>query len=193
MARTRLVRFLVVLAVGTLSGACATTRYTQSRIDALPPDVEGKTGSRAVVEIEGLRLSIQALDRTPAQETLRHLALQIEFEPHELGYSFDPGQVLVRTADGREWRAAGGRYRPVSPKARFFLAFDVAVEPGTGVDLVLGGLARGTKRLEPVSFHLARRRGRSIDRMYWLEGLAVVALTPLAIAAAPLGVAGGGM
>lgn len=176
---TLFVRSLALLACCVLSGACATTRYTQSSIDALPPTVEGSTGSRAAVEIEGLKLRIQGLDRTPEEQAIPHLALRIEFEPRELGYSFDPGQVLLRTPDGREWRARGGRYLPLTPRSAFDLRFDVAVEPGTAVELVLGGLARGTKRLEPVSFSLARRRGRSIDRMYWLEavGYAMAVLT----------------
>jgi hypothetical protein len=174
---------LPLLAGCVLSGACATTRYTQSRIDTLPPHVEGRAGSRAAVEIEGLKLHIEALDRTPENHTIQHLALRIEFDPRELGYTFDPGQVLLRTPDGREWRARGGRYLPVYRGAAFDLDFDVAVEPGPpGVELVLGGLARGTKRLEPVSFGLSRQRGTSIDRMYWLEAIAVVALTPVAAA-----------
>jgi len=188
---TRFVRSLALLACCVLSGACATTRYTQSSIDALPPTVEGSTGSRAAMEIEGLKLRIQALDRTPEQEAIPHLALRIEFEPRELGYSFDPGQVLLRTPDGQEWRARGGRYLPLTPRSAFDLRFDVAVEPGTRVELVLGGLARGTKRLEPVSFGLSRQRGTSIDRMYWLEALAIVTLTPLAVAAAPVAATGG--
>lgn len=192
MITRRYVRSLALLAAGVLSGACATTRYTQSAIGAVSPDSEGRTGPRASVEIEGLKLGIQTLDRTPEKSALRHLALRIAFEPRELGYSFDPGQVVLRSADGREWRAAGGRYVPVYPNATFDLGFDVAVEPGATVELVLGGLARGTKRLEPVRFSLSRQRGRSIDRMYWLEALAVVVITPLAVAAAPLA-AGGGM
>jgi hypothetical protein len=176
---TRLTRSLVLLACAAVSGACATTRYTQTGIDALPPWVEGRAGPTASAEIEGLKLRIRTLDRSPEKEAVRRLALQIEFEPRELGYSFDPGQVLVRTPDGREWRASGGRYHPLHPKATFDLHFDVAVEPGSSVVLVLGGLARGTKRLDPVSFGLSRQRGTSIDRMYWLEavGYALAVLT----------------
>lgn len=175
-------RMLPLLAGCVLSGACATTRYTQSRIVTLPPHVEGKAGSRAALEIDGLKLRIEALDRTPEKQAIQHLALRVEFEPRELGYTFDPGQVLLRTPDGREWRARGGRYLPVYRGAAFDLDFDVAVEAGTGVELVLGGLARGPKRLEPVSFGLSRQRGTSIDRMYWLEAIAIVALTPFAAA-----------
>jgi hypothetical protein len=171
------VRSLALLAGCVLSGACATTRYTQSRIDSIPPDVKGKAGSAPSLEIGGLRLSIQVLDRTPEQEAIRRLTLRLVFEPDELGYSFDPGQVVLRTADGREWRAMGGEYLPVYSKAAFDLVFGAAVEPETQAELVLGGLARGTKRLEPVTFLLARHPGRSIDRMYWLEAIAV----PLAV------------
>jgi hypothetical protein len=179
MATGRLVRSLALLAAGGLSGACATTRYTQSQVDALPPGVEGKAGSRAAVEIEGLKLDLQPLDRVPEEAALRHLTVRIAFAPRELGYSFDPGEVVLRTADGREWRARGGEYLPLFPESSFDLAFGATVEPGATVELILGGLARGTKRLEPVSFRLSRRRGRSIDRMYWLEavGYAMAVLT----------------
>jgi hypothetical protein len=178
MTSTRLPRFAVLLVGALLSGACATTRYTQSRFEALP-DVEGGGGSKASVEVEGLKLDIQALDRTPEREAIRQLTLRLTFEPKELGYSFDPGQVVLRTTDGREWRATGSRYVPLYPKATFDLAFATTVAPETSVELVLGGLARGTRRLEPVSFGLARRRGRSVDRMYWLEavGYALAVLT----------------
>lgn len=164
-------RFLALLGGCVLSGACATSRYTQSRIEAVAPDLEGRPGSAVSLEIEGLRVGIQTLDRTPEQGPTRHLRLRLVLEPDELGYSFDPGQVVLRTADGREFRARGGQYLPVNPKAAFDLAFGVAVEPEAQVELELGGLARGTRRLEPVTLRLARRRGRSIDRMYWLEAI----------------------
>jgi hypothetical protein len=179
MAITRSVRSLALLATWVLSAACATSRYTQSQIEALPPGVKGKGGSRASLEIEGLKLAVHVLDRTPEQESVRSLTLRIVFDPRELGYSFDPGQVVLRAADGREWRATAGQYLPLYPEATFELAFDVAVEAETGVELVLDGLARGPKRLEPVTLPLARRPGRSIDRVYWLEviGYAMAVLT----------------
>jgi len=183
MTPARFVRSLALLAVCVLSGACATTRYTQSRIETLPPGVEGRPGSRASLEVEGLRFGVQVLDRTPQQQAVRRLALRLVFEPVELGYSFDPGQVVLRTADGRESRPTGGAYVPLYPRAAFDLVFGVAVEPDTEAELVLGGLARGTRRLEPVSVVLARHPGRSIDRMYWLEALAI----PLSILTYPYG------
>ncbi len=175
----RLARSLALLAGCVLSGACATTRYTQSRIEAVPSDVSRRAGFAVSLEIEGLKVGIQTLDRTPEQEEIRRLRLRLVLEPDELGYSFDPGQVLLRTADGREFRARGGQYLPVNPRAAFDLAFNVAVEPEAQVELELGGLARGTKRLAPVTLRLTRRRGRSIDRMYWLEaiGYAVAVLS----------------
>jgi hypothetical protein len=78
---------------------------------------------------------------------------------------------VLRGADGQEWRAAGGGYRPLHPKARFDLVFDTAVGTEGRMDLVLDGLARGTRRLEPPRLRLARHSGTSIDRMYWLEAI----------------------
>jgi hypothetical protein len=161
---------LAVLA-GALLPSCATSRYTQSAVVAVPPDVKGRPGAAASLEVEGLRLSLECLDRAPQAEKIPSLALRIVFHPRELGYSFDPGQVTLRGADGIEWRPPGGRYYSVFPKAAFDLAFDTAVPADTSFDLVVGGLARGQKRLEPVTVRLARRSGRSIDRAYWLEFL----------------------
>jgi hypothetical protein len=174
MSRARRVLFAVL--VGLLPTACATTRYTQSAVVAVPPGVEGRAGSSASLEIEGLKLRIETLDRAPRSEAIPPLRLRIVFNPRELGYSFDPGQVVLRGADGKEWRAEGGEYRPVYPKATFDLAFEGAVSKEASLELVLGGLARGERRLEPVALKLARRGGRTIDRVYWLE----ILLAPLA-------------
>ena len=171
---------LMVLAAGSvLSGGCATSHYTQSRIEVGRPDAEGPAGSAVSFEIDGLRVAIQTLDRAPEPETIPRLRLRLVLDPDELGYSFDPGQVVLRTGDGGEWRAAESRYVPVNPKSAFELAFDARVEPEARVELELGGLARGTKRLEPVTLRLFRQRGRSIDRLYWLEaiGYGLAALT----------------
>ena len=184
MAHPGLTRGLALVALCALSCACATTRYTQSRIAAVPPEVKGRPGAAPTVEIEGLKLRIATLDRAPVKQGIPRLSLRLVFEPRELGYSFDPGQVVVRTADGREWRSAGGEYRPVYPNAGFLLAFDVAVTAEAQVDLVLGGLARGPKRLDPVTFRLARRPGRSIDRMYWLEAIGYALMAPIGVAGA---------
>jgi hypothetical protein len=164
---------LAVLA-GALLPACATSRYTQSTVVAVPPDVKGRPGTAASLEIEGLKLSLECLDRAPRAEEIPSLALRIVFHPRELGYSFDPGQVTLRGADGIEWRPPGGRYYTVFPKAAFDLAFAATVPADTSFELVVGGLARGQKRLEPVTVRLARRAGRSIDRAYWLEFLGML-------------------
>jgi hypothetical protein len=86
----------------------------------------------------------------------------------------DPGQVVLRSADGREWPANGRGYQPLCPKASIDVGFDAAVEPGTTVDLALSGLARGLRRLEPVTLRLARRKGLSYDRLYWLEVIEIL-------------------
>jgi len=177
---------LALVAGCVLSCACATTRYTQSRIETVPSDVKGHVGSSASVEVEGLKVRIQSLDRTPREETIPRLSLRLVFEPRELGYSFDPGQVVLRDSKGGEWRAGGGGYQLLHPGSGFDLAFEVAVTPETRADLVLGGLARGPKRLAPVTLRLARHAGRSYDRLYWLEAIGYVLMAPLAVA-------GGGM
>jgi hypothetical protein len=175
-------RSLAIVASCVLSCACATTRYTQSRIEAVPSDVKGRPGSRASVEIEGLKVRIESLDRAPLVEAIPRLALRAVFEPRELGFSFDPGQVVVRDGKGGEWRASGSGYRLLHPGSQVDLVFDVVVTPETEADLVLGGLARGPMRLAPVTLRLARHSGRSYDRLYWLEAIGYVLMAPLAVA-----------
>jgi len=149
---------------------------------AVPAGVRGDAGSKASIEIEGLKLRVEALDRAPRDQAIPPLALRIVFEPRELGYSFDPGQVVLRSADGREWRGRGGEYRPIQPKTGFTVAFDAGLPREASFDLVLGGLARGPRRLEPVTLRLARREGRSYDRLYWLEAIGYAVMLPLAAA-----------
>ncbi|HSD29162.1 MAG TPA: hypothetical protein VLL75_17810 [Vicinamibacteria bacterium] len=175
-----------VVVAALLSASCASTRYTQSAVVAVPTGVKGDPGSKASIEIEGLKLRVEALDRAPREQAIPSLTLRIVFDPRELGYSFDAGQVVLRSADGREWRALGGEYRPIYPKAGFTVAFDASVPKDASFDLVLGGLARGPRRLEPVTLRLARREGRSYDRLYWLEAIGYAVALPL------IG-AGGGM
>jgi hypothetical protein len=183
--------FVAVL-VGLLSAGCATTRYTQSGIVALPPDVKGHPGSAASLEVEGLKLRIESLDRAPQSQAIPRLGLRLVFDPKEIGYAFDPEQVVLRGSDGATWRprvvgpglfdtrswrcamgalsaAAEQRYHHLAPKSCFDLDFDVTVERDTRLVLVLDGLARGQRRIEPVTLPVARRGGRTIDRVYWLE------------------------
>jgi hypothetical protein len=91
---------------------------------------------------------------------------------------------VLRSADGREWRSGGGEYCPVYPKASFDLAFGATVSREASLELVLGGIARGQKRLEPVTLRLKRRNGRSYDRLYWLETIGYAVLAPIAAAGA---------
>jgi len=168
---SRASRAFVAVLVGLLPAACATTRYTQSRLQTGPPEAEGRGREAVSVEIEGIKVRVESLDRAPRGKAIPNLRLRLVFDPRELGYSFDPGQVVLRGPDGREWLGAAGGYRPVYPKASVDLAFDVVVEPETRMELVLGGLARGKKPLGPVTLRLARHRGTSIDRLYWLEAI----------------------
>lgn len=182
-------RLVALVGCGILSGACATSRYTQSRIEPATPGSRGGSGTRATAEIEGLKLSVETLDRTPENDPARRLSLRLVFDPDQLGYSFDPGQVVLRGPDGREWRASGGQYHPLHSKASFDVCFAAAVEPETPMNLVVSGLALGPKRLPPVTFSLGRRGGTSIDRVYWLEAVGTAILVPLEI----LAYASGGM
>lgn len=164
-------KLAVLVAAGVLSSACATTRYTQSRIQTGSPERKSRAGEAVSVQIEGLKVRVESLDRAPRGQEIPNLGLRLEFDPDALGYSFDPGQVVLRAPDGREWRAAGSGYQSLYPKARVDLVFDASVGPDGRMELVLDGLARGTRRLEPVTLQLARHSGTSIDRLYWLEAI----------------------
>ena len=115
-------------------------------------------GSRASVAalLDGLKVGIEALDRSPEQEAIPRLALRVEFDPRELGYSFDPGQVRLRTPDGREWHAAGGGYRPLYPKAVFDLGFGVGnyIYPKEQAEIGFSDFTRliGTGPFMPVDY-----------------------------------------
>ena len=167
-------RSLALVAGCVLSCACATTRYTQSRIEAVPPDVKGHAGSRASVEIEGLKIRIESLDRTPVGRGLPAPGAAARLRAAR-------ARVLVRPGPGRPAGREGGRVArergrvPAALPGRGVRSrFDVAVTPETRADLVLGGLARGPKRLAPVTLRLARHAGRSYDRLYWLEAIGYV-------------------
>jgi hypothetical protein len=186
MTRSRVSRSLALVVVtSVLSAGCATTRYTQSRI--APPEAKGRGAEAATLEIEGVKVRVESRDRAPRERGTPNLAVRLVFEPDALGYSFDPGQVVLRDADGRTWLAPTGGYQHLYTKASFDLTFDAAIEPGKRMDLVLGGLARGTKRIDPVTLRLARGEGRSYDRLYWLEAIGHAVLVPLAILTYPYG------
>jgi hypothetical protein len=175
-------KLLGLVVTAALSAACATTRYTQSRIETAPGAPRARAGEAVAVELEGLKVRVGSLDRAPRGTEIPALALQLSFEPEALGYSFDPGQVVLRAADGRQWRPSQGGYRLLAPKDSVTLEFGTAVEPGQAMDLELRGLFRGPKPLAPVTLRLARHDGRSYDRLYWLEAIGVVLTAPLALA-----------
>jgi hypothetical protein len=198
-------RLLVVSSVCLLPVACATTSYSRGGVATLPPGVKGKAGSNAVVEIERLKLRLESLDYAKQEASIPPFTVRLVFDPRELGYSFDPRQVTLRAADGSTWKPrvyGPGRfltgpwscsgagiaaqdaqgYHVLAPGSCFELAFEVPLERAARFELELGGLARGQRRLDPVRLAFARRDGRSIDRVYWLEAVL-----------APLALAGGGM
>lgn len=200
MRNRRFTRLAVLSAACMLPAACATTSYSRSGVATLPAGVKGKAGSNATVEIEGLKVRLESLDYAKRQATIPSFALRLVFDPRELGYSFDPAQVVLRDESGATWSprvygpgqfatgpwsctGAGGvsasatSYHVLAPGSCFELSFDVALGPEQRLELTLGGLARGRKHLDPVTLPLARREGRSIDRVYWLE----VLLAPLAV------------
>ena len=200
MLTRKLFRLAVLIGACVLPEACATTSYSRSGVATLPPGVKGKPGANATVEIEGLRLRLESLDYAKRQDAIPTLGLRLVFDPRELGYSFDPAQVVLRDESGAKWSprvygpgqfatgpwsctgagaasSSAPSYHALAPGSCFELAFDVALVPEARLELALGGLARGRKRLDPVALPLARRGGRSIDRVYWLE----VLLAPLAV------------
>lgn len=175
-------KLLTLVVAFALSAACATTRYTQSRIETAPGAPRARAGEAVTVELEGLKVRVGSLDRAPRGEAIPTLALRLSFEPEALGYSFDPGQVVLRAADGREWRPSQGGFRLLAPEDSMTLEFDAVVLGDQRMELVLGGLFRGQERLDPVTLRLARHDGRSYDRLYWLEAIGVVLTAPLALA-----------
>jgi hypothetical protein len=146
--------------------------------------VKGHAGARTTLELGGVKLSIEGLDRAPRGHEAPSVSLRLVFEPGELGYSFDPGQVVLRTADGREWRSARQGYELIQPGSDFDLRFPVALEPKQEAELIVAGLARGAKPIEPVTLRVGRRAGTSIDRMYWLEAIGIALAAPFAVAGA---------
>lgn len=178
---------VVLVAAALLSGGCATTRYSQSHVVAPSPATPRQARAAASFALDGLAVRVETLDRATRDDPIPDLALRVTLRPDALGYSFDPGQVVLRTADGREWRAAGGQYQPVLRGASFEVAFDAPVAPGESAELTLGGIARGRKRLEPVALRLARREG--VSRALTRTGEQILTV-PLVILLAPLALAG---
>lgn len=180
---------LAFCAVSLLPSACATTHYSRGVVATVPPGVKGKAGGNAAIEISGLKVRVQSLDYAKKGEAIPRLALRLVFEPREIGYSFDPGQVSLRQADGSTLRPLAGEsgYRLLAAGSAFTIDFDATLTPEARFELELAGLARGRERLDPVRLALARRAGTSIDRMYWLEAIGVAIAAPLALAGAAMG------
>jgi hypothetical protein len=179
---------LALCAACLLPAACATTSYSRGFVAAVPQGVKGKAGGSPSVEIDGLKVRIESLDYAKKGAEIPPLALRLVFEPRELGYSFDPGQVRLRKADGSILapNVAESGYRLLAPGSSFTIGFDATLTQEARFELEFGGLARGRRRIDPVRLALARRTGRSYDRLYWLEAIGV-------ILSAPLAAAGGGM
>jgi hypothetical protein len=133
---------LVLAAAVLATTGCATTRYTQSRIAAVPEGVDGRAGRSSTLRVRDVALRIESLDRTPASETAPALRLRLSFDVREIGYSFDASQVLVRGPEGECWPArqlAEPRYEPLAHGSEFTLAFDVAVAADSRLELVVPG------------------------------------------------------
>jgi hypothetical protein len=173
-----------------LSG-CSTAGYSGSRIEMPAADGKARGGTTLSFQIDALKVSIHGGDVTREGGTVPRLRLLLVFEPPEIGYSFDPSQVVLRSAEGQEWRPrawgpglldgktptcsapqlgeADSSYHFLSPKTCFGLAFDLTIEADTRVDLVLGGLARGRRALDPVTLRISRKSWRSIEHIWPLE------------------------
>jgi hypothetical protein len=186
---------LTLLAVVRMLPACATKRYDVSAIGRPGPD--GRVdGTRAKLELSGLRVTVESTDAvelpahaaTGAPAAARGLAVRLCFQAEELGYSFDPGRVVLRR-DGEEFRAsaAGGRAW-IQPGTCTPLRFDAPVDERADQQLVLDGLARGRTAIGPVVLAVARKR---VERRYLTKG-GVDALTlPFKILLFPLAMYGG--
>lgn len=183
---------------------CTTAGYSATKIDPLPTGVRGRvSGTAASFEIERLKIALYGGDTAEEGKAIPPLRLRLVFEPPEIGYSFDPGQVLLRGAVGAEWRprilgpglvdeGGGGPCRVVGSAADvsletsyqfltartcFELGFDLTVQPDVPLELVLDGFARGQKRLPPLTLRIQRRSWRSIEHIWPLE----ILLFPLAV------------
>jgi hypothetical protein len=115
----------MVVACPLLAG-CATTSYSRTRVEALPSGLKGKAGDSTTVEIEGLKLRIEALDRTRKEQAIPPLALHIVFDPRVVGYSFDPSQVVTVDLGGLT----------VGPRRIESIALRLARRAGTSIDRV---------------------------------------------------------
>jgi hypothetical protein len=186
---------LPVLVAATMAAGCTTVAYNGAGIQTTAEAARRAGGTHASFAVEGLRIEVRSGDVAREGEPVPPLSLLLVFDPPEIGYSFDPGQVDLRAEDGTAHRPrvrgpgllgsyecrvtlpaadAPPGYHLLSPHTCFELAFDLAVAPGSRADLVLGGLALGSRRLDSPTLHLSRRHWRQIEHVWPLEILAVL-------------------
>jgi hypothetical protein len=216
---------VLALAAVALLPACTTVTRSATRV-APPSDPQGKKHSRSVTLSldEHLRAALRTTDAVAsvvpppsgAQATAAPapaappLGLALQFQTRVLGYSFDPGQLVLRDGRGGEWRpvaasagrmkygecqAAGtfgdarGGYVPLAEGSCVLVHFDRAVGNGDRLELVVAGAALGKRRLEPVTVGLVRVEST------WRQandGLVDALTLPLKILLFPLAMYGGG-
>jgi len=164
------------LVAGALLAGCATKRYAGSSVVSLPAGLQGRIGGRAAsFELDGLKVRLEAAGQEAGPADSPRVSIAIRFDPRELGYSFDPAQVVVRDPDGHTWPAqVVGGYRPLAPGSSFGLSFAVEAARESRLTLVIDGLARGARRLDPVELPIGPRRWSTIERVYWLEAIGYV-------------------
>ncbi len=184
---------VVAIAAAVLVPACTTVTRSATRV-APPSDPQGKKHSRSVTLSldEHLRAELRTTDAVSsvvpppsggpatagAMPVAPPLGLALRFRTRVLGYSFDPGQLVLRDGQGGEWKplaASAGRmkygecqaaswsfgdarggYVPLEEGSCVLVQFDRSVGTGERLDLVVAGAALGKRRLEPVSVGLVR-------------------------------------
>lgn len=170
-------------AASLVLAACSTAGYNATHIDA--PDVAGRPAKvKTSIAIEGLELELSSSDTVREGEPIPPLSLQLVFEPREIGYSFDPGQVRLRDGTGAEWQpstadrgnagsschhGSGVGYTFLGPGSCFVLSFSRRVQPGEELELQVAGLALGQRRIDPVTLRISRRSWRKTEHIWPLE------------------------
>ena len=129
-------------------------RAQAARRDARPrSEAAGDSAARAAARVRATRARV--LVRPGAGRAARRR--RRDLEPAVYG----PGQFATAS-----WACAGGARRLraavplVAPGSCFELTFDMAVLADSQLEIALGGLARGSQRLDPVALKVARRSGR---------------------------------
>jgi hypothetical protein len=221
--RSTLVSALILsLAAAALLPACTTVTRSATRV-AAPSDPQGSKASRSVrLSLdEHLRAELRTTDAVAsvvprpsggpasAAPAAPPLGLALRFQTRVLGYSFDPGQLVLRDGKGGEWKPAAasagrmkygecqvaaafgeprGGYVPLAEGSCILVQFDRAVGAGDRLDLVVSGAALGKRRLEPVTVGLVRVEST------WREAnddVVKVLTLPLKILLLPLAMYGG--